>query len=216
MGTPTLINQDLHIYTAGLLKEVSPYDTVRADFTGNEFNQGELGSFSARGGTLGWAHKFTPTISFNATGGIHLLSGELNVAPFSSTIAPIGSLAINWEDSTTTIALAYRSGIVPSFQSRAAAMLNHTVSFTMAQITPIRDVAALIGGNYSIADEYGSNSGGLSWTTVGGTAGLRYRATEKMFFTLFYAYLNVDNLFGETRFAFDKHLVQLSLAQAFY
>ncbi len=87
----------------------------------------------------------------------------------------------------------------------------------MTQNTPIRDLAGLLGANYSLATEYGSNSGGdLSWTTVGGTAGLRYRATEKMFVTLLYLYQNVDNVFGETRFAFDKHVVQLGLAQAFY
>lgn len=96
-------------------------------------------------------------------------------------------------------------------------MLNHTVSFNMTHNTPIRDLAGLLGANYGVASEYGSNSGAsLSWTTVGGTAGLRYRATQKLFLTLVYGYVNVDNVFGGTHFAYDKHVVQLSLAQAFY
>lgn len=216
-GAPTLINQNLHAYTAGLVKVVSLYDTVSADFTGSEFDLGGQGSFSARGGTLGWTHRFTPTISFNATGGAQLLSGELNGIPFSSTIAPVGSLAIDWKNQTTFISLAYRSGIVPSFQFQGAALLNHMVSCNITQNTPIRDLAALVGATYSIANEYGSKSGGaLSWTTVGATAGLRYRVTQKLFLTMIYSYQNIDNLIEGTRFAYDRHVAQLSLAQAFY
>lgn len=213
---PTLISQNLHAYIAGVLKEVSHYDTVRVDFIGNEFDLGGLGAFSTRGGALGWMHKFTPTISLDATGGVQVLSGELNGAPFSSTIAPVGSLAIHWKNPTTFMALAYRSAITPSFQFQGAAMLNHLLTFNMTQNTPIRDLAGLFGATFSVADEYGSNSGGaLSWTTVGGTAGLRYRATHKLFLMMAYSYLNIDNAFGGTRFAYDKHVIQLNLAQAF-
>lgn len=213
----TLISQQAHAYTAGLIKQVSLYDSVRILFMGNEFDQGSLGAFSARGGTLGWTHRFTPTISLNATGGAQVLSGELNGASVSSTIAPSGSLAIDWNDHTTFITLAYRSGITPSFQFQGAALLNHTVLFNMSQNTPIRDLVGLLGANYSVADEFGSNSGSaISWTTVGGTAGLRYRATQKLFLTMTYGYQNVDNAFGGTRFAYDRHVAQLSLAQAFY
>lgn len=216
-GAPPLISQNLHAYTAGLLKELSIYDAVRADFTGNEFDLGGLGFFSTRGGTLGWIHKFTPAISLNATGGVQVLSGKLNGVPFSSTIAPVGSLAIHWKKPTTFMALAYRSGIAPSFQSQVGALLNHMVSFNMTQNTSIRDLVGLLGADYSVASEYGSASGSaLSWTTVGGTAGLRYRATQKLFLTMTYSYQNVDNVFGGTRFAFDRHVAQLSLAQAFY
>ncbi len=209
----TLISQDVHAYTAGLLMKVSLQDDVRVDFTGNEFDQGGLGAFSTRGGILGWAHRFSPTVRFDATGGVQALSGET----VSSVIAPVGSLAIFWNDPTTSIALAYRSGITPSFQFRSAAMLNHSVSFTITQNTPIRDLAGLLQANYSIANEYGSNSeNALSWTTVGGTAGLLYRTTQKMFLTLTYSYQNVDNVFSGAHFAYDKHVAQLSLAQAFY
>jgi len=216
-GTPTLINQDLHAYTAGLLKNVSLYDTVRVDFIGNEFGQGARGAFSARGGALGWTHRFTPTMRLNATGGAQLLSGESNGVPISSTIAPTGSLAIHWDDHTTSITLSYRSGIIPSFQSQGGTLLNHLVLCNITRKTPIRDLVGLLGANYSVANEYGSNSGAaLSWTTVGGTAGLRYRVTQKLFLTIIYSYLNVDNVVGGTRFAYDRHVAQLGLAQAFY
>ncbi|NGZ95593.1 MAG: hypothetical protein CV089_05590 [Nitrospira sp. WS110] len=216
-GAPSLINQDLHAYTAGLLKEVSLYDTVRVDFTGNEFDLGGRGSFSTRGGTLGWTHRFTPTMSLDATGGAQVLSGEFNGAPFSSTIAPVGSLAIQWSNPTTSMTLAYRSRITPSFQFQGAALLNHSVSFNMTQNTPIRDLVGLLGAYYSFANEYGPSSGSaISWTTVGGTAGLRYRATQKLFLTLMYSYQNIDNVSGGTHFAYDRHVAQLSLAQAFY
>ena len=216
-GAPTLISQNTHAYTAGFKKEVSFYDSVSVEFIGNEFDQGELGALSARGGTLGRSHRFSPTVSFDANGGLQEVSGESNGVRISSVIAPVGSLAITWTDATTSMTLAYRSRITPSFQFQSAPMLNHTVSFNMTQKTPIRDLAGLIGANYSIANEYGSSSGGpLSWTTVGGTAGLSYRATQKLFLTMIYSYQNVDNVFGATRFAYDRHVAQLSLAQAFY
>ena len=211
-----LINQDLHAYSAGFRMQVSIQDTVMVEFIGNEFDLGIQGAFSTRGGILGWIHRFTPTMSLNASGGAQLLSGQSNGAPFS-VIAPVGGLAFFWSDATTSLTLAYRSSITPSFQFRSAALLNHTVSCNMTQKTPIRDVIGLLGANYSVADEYGSNSGSaLSWTTVGGTAGLRYRATEKMFLVLNYVYQNVDNVFAGTHLAYDKHVAQLSLSQAFY
>lgn len=216
-GAPALISQNLQAYTAGLLKEVSIYDTVRADFTGNEFDLGGRGTFSAKGGTLGWTHKFSPTIRLNAAGGAQVLSGELNGVQMSSIIAPVGNLAIQWNNPTTSLTLAYRTGITPSFQTRAAALLNHTVSFNIRQNTPIRDLIALLGANYGIANEYGTNSGSaLSWTTVGGTAGLQYRVTQKLFLTLTYSYHNIDNAFDGTHLAYDKHVAQLSFSQAFY
>jgi hypothetical protein len=213
----TLISQDIQAYTAGLLVQVSLQDTVRVDFIGNEFNQGSLGAFSTRGGAIVWTHILSNTVSFNATGGVQELSGESNGIRFSSVIAPFGSLAIRWKDPTTSIALVYRSGITPSFQFQSAALLNHLVLFELTQDTPIRDLAGLLRANYSVANEYGSNSGGaLSWTTVGGTTGLLYRATKKTFLTLTYEYQNVDNVFGGAHFAYDRHVVQLSLAQALY
>jgi hypothetical protein len=213
----TLLSQDAHAYAAGLLVQVSALDTVKVDFTGSEFDQGGLGAFGTRGGVLGWTHRFSSTVSFNATGGVQELSGESNGVRFSSVIAPSGSLAILWNDLTRSIVFAYRSGITPSFQFQSAALLNHSVFFSMTQSTPIRDLAGLLRASYSVANEYGSDSGGaLSWTTVGGTAGLLYRATQKMFLSLTYDYQNVDNVFRGTHFAYDKHVINLSLAQAFY
>lgn len=216
-GAETLISQNRQAYTVGLLVQTSVHDSMTANFTGNEYDQGSLGTFSTRGGVIGWTHAFSPAISFNATGGVQMLSGESNGVPFS-TVAPLGSLALSWQDPTTSMTLAYRSGITPSFQFQGASMLNHMVSFNMTQKTPIRDLIGLLGANYSIANEYGSSSGSgaISWTTVGGTAGLLYRATQKLFLTLTYFYLSVDNVSGGTQFAYDKQVVQLSLTQAFY
>ncbi|HWF60816.1 MAG TPA: hypothetical protein VN666_10985 [Nitrospira sp.] len=212
----TLISQDRQGYTTGVSVQTSVHDTVTVDFTGSEFDQGRLGTFSARGGVIGWTHALSPAVSFNAVGGAQMLSGESNGVQFS-VIAPLGSLAISWNDPTTSMTLAYRSGITPSFQFRGGAMLNHTVSFNLTQKTPIRDVVGLFSANYSVANQYGSNSGGgLSWTTVGGTAGLLYQVTQKLFLTLTYNYQNVDRVFSGEHFAYDKHVVQLSLAQAFY
>ncbi len=214
---PTLISQNTQAYTASLITQVSLYDSVRADFIGNEYDQGELGSSTTMGPAIGWTHRFSRTVSFNATGGVQVLSGEFGGVRFSPVLAPLGSLAILWNTPTTSLTLAYRSGITPSFQFQAAPMLNHTVSFSMTQQTPISNLAGLFGANYSVANEYGSNSGGaLSWTTVGGTAGLLYRITQKTFLMLTYSYQNVDNVFGGTRSEFDRNVGQIALIQSLY
>ena len=212
-----LISQDTQTYTAGVLVLASIQDSISADFTGSDFDQGRQGNFSTRGGALGWSHRFSPAVSFKATGGLRELSGQSNGVRFPSAIAPFGSLAILWKDPTTSIALLYQSGITPSLAFSSAAMLSHSASFSITQNTPIRDLVGLLGANYGVANEYGSNSGGaLSWTTIGGTGGALYRVTQKMFLTLSYNYQNVDNVFGGARFAYDKHVVQLNLTQAFY
>lgn len=213
----TLINQETQTYTAGVLVQASIQDTISADFTSSDFDQGRLGAFSTRGGALGWSHRFSPAVSFKATGGVQELSGQTNGVQFPSAIAPFGSLAILWKDPTTSIALLYQSGITPSLAFRSASMLSHSASFSLTQNTPIRDLVGLLGASYGVANEYGSNSGGaLSWTTVGGMGGALYRVTQKMFLMLSYNYQNVDNIFGGARFAYDKHVVQLNLTQAFY
>lgn len=215
-GAANLISQNVHAYTAGLLTQVSLYDSVKVDFTGSEFDMGRLGAFSARGGTLGWTHRFSPTITVDAAGGVQEVLGELNAVRISS-IAPLGSLTLRWKNPATSLTFAYRTGITPSFQFQGATLLSHMVSCNVTQDTPIRDLAALFGANYGVANEYGSNSGSaLSWTTVGGTAGVRYRATQKLFLTMIYSYQNVDNVFEGTHFAYDRHVAQLSLTQAFY
>ena len=211
-----LISQNAQIYSAGFSVQMSLQDIVRVEFTSYNYDQDRLGSFNTRGGLLTWIHRFSPAVSLNAVGGVQVLTAKQTDVQSSSEIAPFGSLAIRWQDPTTSIALVYRSGITPSFQFRSAAMLNHSVSLTMTQNTPISDLVGLLEANYSIANDYGSNSPfALSWTTVAGTAGLLYRATQKTFFTLFYSYLNVDNVNAGIHFAFDKHLIQLGVAQRF-
>lgn len=213
----TLISQDTQGYTAGLLVQASVQDSITVDLMSSDFDQGRLGDFSTRGGALGWAHRFSSAVSFNATGGVQEISGQSNGVRFPSTIAPFGRLAILWKDPTTSIALLYQSSIAPSLAFRSAPMLSHSVSFSLTQNTPIRDLAGLLGVNYGVANQFGASSGGaLSWTTVGGMGGLVYRVTQKMFLTLAYSYQNVDNVFGGTHFAYDKHVVQLNLTQAFY
>ena len=214
-----MIGRKVQAYSVGFLMQVTLQDTLRVDFTGNEFDLSERGAFSARGGNLGWSHRFSSAVSFNATGGMRVLSGEVNGVSLSSgtAIAPFGSLALLWQDPTTSIALGYQAGITPSVQFQGAAMLNHAVSFNMTQDTPIRNLVGLLAANYSVAEGYGSSSrSSLSWTTVRGTAGLLYRVTQKTFLILSYSYLNVDNVIGERHSAFEKHMVQLSLDQAFY
>jgi hypothetical protein len=85
-GTTTLTGLDLHTYTAGLVKQVSLYDSIRMDFMGNEFDQGAQASFSARGGTLGWTHRFTSTVSLNVMGGARLHLSV--VSPSTGKIRP--------------------------------------------------------------------------------------------------------------------------------
>jgi hypothetical protein len=49
-----------------------------------------------------------------------------------------------------------------------------------------------------------------------GTGGVVYKFSPETFLGLHYSYANVDNQFNGNTFAFDRHVAQLSLTQAFY
>ena len=211
-----LINQNFQTYSAGLSMQVSNQDTISTSFIDSEFDSGSAGTFTTRGGTIGWRHGFTPTISMNSYAGAAVLSGDSNGVPLSSTIAPTAGLSILWKDSTTSATFGYTGGITPSYQFQSAALLTHTVSFNVVQQTPIRELLGVFNLNYGVANQYGSSSGpSVSYTTVGGGGGLLYKFTAQTYLALNYNYLNFENKFGGTVLAFDKHVVQMSLAHAF-
>ena len=91
------------------------------------------------------------------------------------------------------------------------------VSVTLTQQTAIPELLAVASVNYGRGDQFGSSSGtGLSYASVMGTGGVVYKFSPETFLGLHYSYSNVDNQFNGNTFAFDRHVAQLSLTQAFY
>ena len=82
-------------------------------------------------------------------------------------------------------------------------------------------VALMIGfGSGAQAQQMGAGAAGigagLSYASVMGTGGVVYKFSPETFLGLHYSYWNVDNHFNGNTFAFDRHLVQITLTQAFY
>jgi hypothetical protein len=78
--------------------------------------------------------------------------------------------------------------------------------------------AAVIGFqnvNYGRGDQFGSSPAGLSYTSIAGTGGVVYKLSPETFLGLDYTYANFDNEFNGKTYAFDRHVVQLSLTRAF-
>ena len=214
-----LINSQYQSYTAGLSLRASPQDlfTVQAVNTNFDFSGKASGSFTTRGGIVGWEQTPTPFLTLQAQAGAVVLQRDLAGVSSASLLAPVGHLALLWKDRTTALTLAYDLGVSPSFQFQAQALRTHVVSVTLTQQTAIPELLVVANVNYGHGDQIGGSTGtSLSYATVMGTGGVVYKFSPETFLGLHYSYSNVDNQFNGTTFAFDRQVVQLSLTQAFY
>ena len=212
-----LLDSNFQFYTSGIAMRVTHLDTFSLNFIGSEYDYGSTGSFSSRGGTVGWAHVFSQILRISSSAGVQYAETQFQGVPSSTSIAPTGSFNVTWKDHTTTLGLAYFLGLTPSFQFEAQPLLTHTVSFALTQVTPITDLVGVVGVNYARGDELGSSSSvPMSYTSYGAIAGLTYKLTGQTFLGLNYNYQYFDNKFGGNSFVFDRSVVQLTLTQAFY
>jgi hypothetical protein len=213
-----LINSTYQTYTGGLSLKASPQDllTVHVVNTDYTFSAQAAGSFTTRGGTVGWDHTLSPFVTLQAQAGAIVLQRDLGGTSSASLLAPIGHLALLWKDRTTALTLAYDLGVSPSFQFQAQALRTHVVSVTLTQQTALPELLAVASVNYGRGEQFGSAPAGLSYASVMGTGGVVYKFSPETFLGLHYSYSNVDNQFNGNTFAFDRHVAQLSLTQAFY
>jgi hypothetical protein len=214
-----LINSQYQTYAAGLSLKASPQDLLTVQAVNSEFNfstHPNAASFSTHGGTVGWEHKLSPVLTIKSQAGATVLQRDLVGASSASLLAPTGYLALLWKDRTTALTLAYNLGVSPSFQFQAQALQTHVVSVTLTQQMAIPELLAVANINYGRGDQFGSSPAGLSYTSVAGTGGVVYKFSPETFLGLNYTYSNFDNEFNGKTYAFDRHVVQLSLTRAFY
>lgn len=214
-----LFNVNTQTYYGGLAMKLSPLDTVNLNFVGSEFNYDSgTGSFSSRGGTLGWSHMYTPNVRMYSAAGFQIINGQFQgAAPISSAVVPTGNIGLTWTDTTTQMLLAYSVSNTPTFQFQGGVLLSQVVTFTVTQVTPISGLIGILGVNYGRGDQFAGNSSNpVSYLSYGGIAGMTYMFTPKTFLGLTYSYANYDNKFGGASFAFDRSVVQFTLSQAFY
>jgi hypothetical protein len=214
-----LIDSHYQTYTAGLSMKASPQDVLSVNAVNyeNTFTSQPEGSFTRRGGTVGWEHTFSPFLTLKAHAGATSLQREVGGVSLTSTVAPVGGLALFWKDRTTSMAVVYNVGVTPSVQFQAEALRTHMVSFTLTQETAIPKLLAVANLNYGRGDQFGASSGAsLSYVSVMGTGGVVYKFSPETFIGLNYSYSNFENNFGGNTFGFDRHVVQMSLTRAFY
>jgi opacity protein-like surface antigen len=199
-------------------KELSPQDSVSLNYvdTENRYENGQ--SFSSRGGFIGWAHLFSPNMTVDSSAGATVLEGQSSgLSNVQTTVAPRGNVALTWRDSTTSLSMAYGLGLSPSYQFEAQPLLTNLVTFSVTQVMLIPQLVGMASVNYGRGDEIGSTSvNAVSYTSYAATGGVLYKFTPQTFLNLTYLYANYDNQFGATNNSFDRHIVSISLAQAFY
>jgi hypothetical protein len=179
---------------------------------------------------IGWMHLFSPNVTLSSSAGATVIQQQSSgsgaqgsqgqssgLSNISTTVAPRGRVALTWIDSTTSLSMAYGVGILPSYQFGAQPLLVNMVTFSMTQATPIPQLVGVVSVNYGRGDEIGSNSvNAVSYTSYAATGGVLYKFTPQTFLNLTYLYGNYDNQFGATNNSFDRHVVSISFAQAFY
>jgi hypothetical protein len=214
-----LLNSSYQTFKVGMSMQLSPQDSVSLSFLDSETRYEQaVGSFSSRGGTIGWAHLFSPNVTLASSAGAMVLQGQSSgLSNVPTTVVPQGRVALIWRDRTTSLSLAYGLAISPSYQFQAQPLLTNTVTFSVTQQTPIPQLVGVASVNYGRGDEIGSKSvNAVSYTSYVATGGVLYKFTPQTFLNLMYQYANYDNQFGATNNSFDRHVVSISLAQAFY
>lgn len=211
-----LLDTDYQTYTAGLALDLSRHDTVSVNFVGADYSYGSLGSFRTNGGTLGWVRRFTPNVTLTTAAGALAVDPSLTTgASSATTVAPVGNVALLWNDRTTTLTAAYNIGVTPSYQFESATLRTQVVSLNLVQQTQLPELFGVAGVNVGWGDQIGAGSTGFSYTAWGGTGGLNYRVTPQTFLGLTYSYSHNDQSFAGQDFLIERHMVQVSLAQAF-
>ena len=226
-----LLNSTYQTFNVGMSKQLSPQDSVSLGYFDSEYRYEQTGgSFSSRGGRIGWTHLFSPNVTLASLAGATVLDGQSSgsggqgaqgqpsgISNVSTTVAPQGNMVLTWKDRTTTLSMAYGLAISPSYQFQAQPLLSNFVTFSVTQQTPIPELLGVASVNYGRGDEIGSKSvNAVSYTSYAASGGVLYRFTPQTFLTLMYLYANFDNQFGATNNSFDRHVVSISLAQAFY
>ena len=227
----TLLNSSVQTFTVGMLKQLSLQDSVTLNFIDSEtqFEQNR-GSFSSRGGIIGWNHAFSPAVTLFSSAGATVVERQSSglgaqgaqgqssgPSTGSSTVAPRGNAVLTWRDRTTTLTMAYGLSVVPSNQSSAQPLLSNTVTFAVNQVTTIPELVGVASVNIGRGDQIGSTSvNAVSFSSYAASGGMVYQFTPQTFLNLNYLYSNFDNQFGATTRSFDRHVVSISIAQAFY
>ncbi|OGW49236.1 MAG: hypothetical protein A2V62_02835 [Nitrospirae bacterium RBG_19FT_COMBO_58_9] len=230
-----LLNTSYQTFNVGILTKLTPQDSVTLSYIDSSYKYADAagGSFTTRGGTVGWMHLFSPTVTMSSTAGVQIFDGGTvgssststtttstgvsQGTTSSSSLVPTGSLALTWRDKTTSLSVAYGLSLLPSYQFDAQPLLSNTISFSVMQVTPVPQLVGLLSVNYSRGDEFGSTSqNSISFSSYGATGGALYKFTPKTFLNCNYQYSKYDSQFGTQGFSFARQLVSLSLTQAFY
>lgn len=211
-----LLDTHYQTYTTGLALDLSRQDTVSVNFVGADYSYGTRGTFTTHGGTVGWIRRFTPNVTLNSTAGALVVEPSLTTgASSASTVAPVGNVALLWNGRTTALTAAYNIGVTPSYQFQSATLRTQVVTLTLVQQTVIPELIGVVGVNYGRGDQIGAGTTGFSYTAWGGTGGLNYRLTPETYLGATYSYSHNNQSFGGQEFLIERHMVQLSLAQAF-
>ncbi|MDH4187152.1 MAG: hypothetical protein OEV08_09150 [Nitrospira sp.] len=225
-----LLDSAYQIFTVGMLKMLSNRNSVSLNYFDSEYRYEPDDSFSNRGGFIRWQHLFSQSATLDSSIGATVVQGQspgsdaqgsaghsAGLSNISSTVAPLGRVALTWGDSTTSLTMAYGVGLSPSFQFQAQPLFTNVVTLSVRQQTLIPELLGLASASYGRGDEIGSNSvSGVSYTSYVASGGVLYKFTPQTFINLTYLYANYDSQFGATNNSFDRHVVSISLAQAFY
>jgi hypothetical protein len=218
-----LLNSNVQTANIGLMKKLSGQDALLVTYAASKFTYqpSGTGTIDNQSLTIGARHLFTPRATLTVNVGGQVLEAQFasttNIASVPSTLAPKGNALFIWSDATTSLTVAYDLSAAPSYVGTNTPLLSHVVSVSGAQVMFVPEVLGTMSANYAQANQYGSSSGPeTNFTSYGGTAGVTYKFSAMTFLSLDYNYANSKSVFAGQPYSFDRHVVQLSLAQAIF
>ena len=168
------------------------YSYTRSSFSGN------LGVFNMHEGTIGWSHRFSPSLDARIFGGASAFTQEFVQVSVSNPAGNVqssgqvlysGGVLVNWTLQNTVAGFQYSAGISPSYLGATGLLMSNAVGAYVSQRL-LDNLIASLNLNYAHNSAIGgtADSASLRFESYAASAGLNYRLASSSFALLRYEY----------------------------
>ena len=200
---PALINTTFQTVNSGPQIMLSAVDTVTLLYQYQQADYGgSISGFNTHGGTAGWTHLLTPTLTSSLIGGGTFLSQ-------TNHLHYVGSASLMWKFENTGAKVSYSRAVTPGFVGSGTAMLSQVVTVSAShQITQALSVS--INGNYAF-NQSTPDSSLQQFKSYSVTPNVAYQINRVMTATLSYTCSHFEQTFSSQESSFDRNIVLLRL-----
>jgi hypothetical protein len=207
-STASFFNTSYQNYSVGPEFQVTPLDSLSTFYQGSRshFSQGGSfnSSFQTQGGTAGWKHTFTPTLTADASAGLTQIETGGNTA-----LTYLANASLEWKHEHGVATIRYSRSIFPSFFIVAVPLLSNVVTASGTYLIT-GQLSATGSANYA-RNESTSGQTQLSFDSYSATAMLNYSITRTITAIASFTHSEFMQSFAGRDLTFNRNVVSLSL-----